>query len=206
MKKALFIVFILILTSCKQNEYFLSIDKGLEHSTSGYEDYATANIKALYYPQPEAKYFSEWVVYKDKNRKNILAQSCLKNQLLEITNYWENGNIKELKKFNKERSVVYWIQKCENGNTIFEKHQDLRTDTMRYCNGNISFAYNRITGKAIYGEEDGVVSMTGNYIEDFVKDGLWTVWDYDKKKNTYEIYNSGKVIFKGDTIPEWYNK
>jgi hypothetical protein len=206
MNRTIFVIFLIIFTSCKKGEYFLSDDKGLEHSTSGFEDYATANIKVLYYPQPETKYFTEWIIYKDKASKRVLAQSILKNQVLEVINYWENGNIKELKRFNKDRRLVYFIQKCENGNTVFEKHQDLKVDTIRYCNGNTSFAYDRRSGKVIYGEEDGTVSTTGKYIGDFIKDGLWTIWDYDNKRNTYEIYSSGKIIFKGDSIPEWYHK
>jgi len=206
MNKVFFIVLLIFLSSCKKGEYFLSDDKRLMHSTAEFEDYATANIKALYYPQIEANYYTEWIIYKDREKKSILAQSVWKNQLLEVINYWENGGVKELKRFKKDRKLVYWIQKCENGNTVIEKRQDLKSDTIRYCNGNISFAYDRSTGKVIYGEEDGTVSVSGKYVEDFTKDGLWTIWDYEEKKHTYEIYNFGKMIFKGDSIPEWYHK
>lgn len=206
MKKNIYLCFIVfLLWSCKVNMLFVQNDRTLIHPEEKYEDYSLAQIGFVYYPLDTLLYFSKWKIFDNEKSKKMLAYSCVDNRFYTITNLWENGKIKEILKFDKFKNLISVSRYCENGFKVFEnKKNEMFSDTLYYCNGKLQQVYNKFTGNIIFFESNGDTSAIGNYSNNYTKNSLWIYNNPEGKDKIYEIYKEGTMIFRGDSIPEWY--
>lgn len=209
MKNIIILTFVLLLLfGCNSKEFYIMNNKTLIHSTEGYEDYSQYDIKVLYYPVNDNIYYNNWKIYNNKKDKKLLAYGEKKGTTYTITNLWNNGQLKEVKKIDDSKKIFYFALYCDNGLKVLEKIGNPLNpiDTLYYCNGKIQYLFNKLNGSAIYFENTGDTSMVGNYKDNFLKDGLWKHKVFDENKMYYEIYKEGKMVYSGDSIPSWYNK
>ncbi|MBS1635842.1 MAG: hypothetical protein JST26_07945 [Bacteroidetes bacterium] len=180
--------------SCKTGMVLSSADKSkvkIIYGSEGYED-----LDTLYYAHDPN--IGKWkVLYSPKQTAAI---GYKRRDTAIVINYWRDGKIKEVKKTIGSR--IYEESYCSNGQLI-QRGTLREINEKYYCNGKPKYLYDKQTGVAKYYADDGFLIMEGKQNLVRQPDGVWIYYDIDRIDH-YEVFKSGELIFKGDSLPEIY--